>query len=232
MTGPGSLISGRAALALYMPAAFTAARIMIVAPPGRKRVTPDWVRLTRRQDAPDAVDLVGVRVAPPATAVVDCYWERGDDDAPLFTALMQRLTKPAEVRDALEARSRTRCRTRILRVVAAFEAGAESHLEMRAQESVLTGPRLARLVRQHRVQVEDENFRIDAYDEETRTALEFDGDRFHTTPMQVQLDRRRDLLLASIGIQTLRLGYQDVANGPGWCRRLVERTLAVRSDTE
>ncbi|WP_234996408.1 hypothetical protein [Demequina sp. NBRC 110054] len=115
-----------------------------------------------------------------------------------------------------------------MRCLRAAEEGSESFLEMDAARRVLRGPLLERCVRQHDVRVEGRRFRIDAFHAESATALEFDGEAFHTAPTQVANDRDRDGLLGTIGIQTVRFGYAAVRDHPDVCRARAEATIRSR----
>ena len=76
---------------------------------------------------------------------------------------------------------------------------------------------------------EGELFRLDMYDSVTRTCIEADGKRYHSTPEQHQRDARRDAILATRGILTVRLTYDDICDRPEWCRMIVRQVLAARS---
>jgi very-short-patch-repair endonuclease len=229
MVGPRAVLTGRAALALFMPSAIQPESFLVSAPPGPQRVVPRWVRIARRAATPEHVEIAGIRTAIPAWAVIGAYVEDRSDDAALFFALTNRIVRPDAVRDVMRELPRVTARRRIERVLNAFENGAESHLEMHGHDAVLADRRLRRVARQHRMMVNGERFRADAYDAATRTAIEFDGARFHTSAAQVEADKRRDLVLASIGIQTLRLTYRDVMERPAWCADLVAATLMARA---
>jgi very-short-patch-repair endonuclease len=68
------------------------------------------------------------------------------------------------------------------------------------------------------------------FDAATRTAVELDGAETHGMAVQRVRDARRDARLATVGILTLRFTYGDLASRASWCREIVRRTLATRSD--
>jgi very-short-patch-repair endonuclease len=138
---------------------------------------------------------------------------------------------PEEIAAAAGALPRVRDRRGLLRRLVLASEGMESYLEEVGAREVLAGPEFAGLVRQHRLRAGSAVYRADAYHAPSRTAFEFDGARFHD-PRRLE-DSRRDALLASEGVLTVRFGHADVMNRPGWCRDLALRTLRsrVRGDT-
>jgi very-short-patch-repair endonuclease len=112
--------------------------------------------------------------------------------------------------------------------VAAIEAGAESYLEERALRQVFNTSEFDRLIRQHDVVIEGQAYRLDLYDDATRTAVELDSEEHHGRSPHRQRDVNRDVHLATIGIQTLRFTYRDITERPGWCRQMLRDGLRAR----
>ena len=133
--------------------------------------------------------------------------------------------------DAIAEQPRITSRRELVMRVAEAERGAESYLEEQGARRILTGKGFRSIVRQHRVTVAGERFRVDSYDPATLTAIEFDGQQGHASPEDRRKDKVRDALLASVGILTLRFEYPDVIGRPEWCREVVLRTLRERSTT-
>ncbi len=115
-----------------------------------------------------------------------------------------------------------------MKCLKAAAEGSESFLEMEAGNRVLRGPVLRDCVRQHDVRVDGRLFRIDAFHAASATALEFDGEGFHSDQSQVRADRERDGILASIGIQTVRFGYRAVMDDASGCRARAEAVVRAR----
>ena len=56
-------------------------------------------------------------------------------------------------------------------------------------------------------------YEVDVYWPEGRLALEFDGAATHHTRLAFHEDRRRDRVLATHGIQSLRVTWPDLGRG-------------------
>lgn len=97
-----------------------------------------------------------------------------------------------------------------------------------ADNSVLNAPGLRGFERQVVLRVAGRGYRVDAFDVESRTAIEFDGAKYHSDDRARRRDLERDVDLASIGVQTLRFTFEDVADRPSWCRDQILRTIATR----
>lgn len=173
----------------------------------------------------------GVTVAHPALALVHAFVrEPVRSRATLvYGACAGGRIDPGEVRLLVERLPRVPARRELERLLDHAADGVESFLEEKGASKVLTGAAFERLVRQHRLRVGRTTFRVDAYDPMTRTALEFDGAAWHSKPDDRERDLRRDALLSTMGVMTLRFGYRDVTRRPGWCRQVALRALAVRA---
>ena len=225
LTGAGALFD---AGLLPSPPAIVDLRV----PRWRHRPSAPWLRITSTTYMPPVVleRPDGVKTVDTALALVHAYGRAPERDR---AELVYRLTRshlvdPEAVRRHLDSMPRARGRASLMRRCALAQDGVESYLEERGAEDILVGPGFETIVRQHRLRVRGELFRLDAYDAQTRTAVEFDGAGFHERPDQRVRDIRRDAALATIGILTLRFGYGDVVGRPGWCRDMVLETLEAR----
>jgi very-short-patch-repair endonuclease len=70
---------------------------------------------------------------------------------------------------------------------------------------------------------------VDTYDEATRTVIEFDGAKVHGTREAKKRDNARDAALLTLGIATIRIGYDDAMTRPAWCREVIRRAIAARA---
>ena len=70
---------------------------------------------------------------------------------------------------------------------------------------------------------------VDTFHRESRTVIEFDGSRVHGSVVAKKRDNARDAALSTLGLLTLRIGYDDVMTRPAWCREVIRRTLAARA---
>ena len=172
----------------------------------------------------------GLAVAEPEWCLAHAMRElpagRRKDTA--LMALASDAISPTVVADLVARFTRMRGRGALRAALEAHDDGIHSPLEDRAWGTVLVGTQFAHLRRQYELVVEGRRMILDAYDERSRLAIEFDGERFHIASPQWHADRERDALLASVGIQTLRFTWRDVCDRPLWCRRMVEQTMRQR----
>ncbi|WP_062385631.1 endonuclease domain-containing protein [Demequina iriomotensis] len=225
------VITGAAALFLAGAGGRPPARIDLVIPEARHGLDVEWLGFVRRPHPPPAVRWRELDIAMPAHAAID-LWCRGrerDRVGGVLRALQRRVTSPAELRSAMEGTPRIRDRAGLIALVEAFEAGAHSFLEHEGLTSTFAAREFARFVRQHRVVVRGRVAHLDMYDPDTRTAVELDGSEFHEPGEQREQDIRRDADLATLGIQTVRLSYNDVMRRPAWCRATVLAVLERRA---
>ncbi|WP_152659532.1 hypothetical protein [Demequina salsinemoris] len=220
-------IAGDAALA-FADLGDAPARVDVVVPTGRHKRGPSWVRVHATQDVAATWRAFGRRVVVPPIAVVQAYsWAANHDRAERVFAACRRGAKPDQIVEAAQATSNVAQRRYLMRLLRAASEGAESYLEMKA-DRVLRGPVLSQCLRQHWVRVGDRRFKLDAFHEASATALEFDGEGYHSGIAQVAADRERDSILASVGILTLRFGYARVLDDAEGCRALAEATIRSR----
>lgn len=205
--------------------------VHLFVPQWRHRPSPPWLTLTssiylpelflRRDDAP---------MVDPELAFIHAYGlapqhRRGEL---LYSLTRSRALDLERVGQHLARLPRVRGRASMMRRLAHAVDGVESFLEERGADDVLTGARLSKLIRQHRITVRGASFRIDAYDPATRTAFEFDSEEHHAGIDQRRRDIQRDALLASVGIETVRFDYVDVMSRPQWCRDIALAALVSR----
>jgi len=146
----------------------------------------------------------------------------------LYRAVRDRLVNVQQLEAALVAAPRVRNRRALKRRVDAALAGARSFLEETGLQKVFTGKRFEGFTRQHEVMVEGELFVLDMYHHQTRTCVELDGAAHHAGTEQWQRALRRDAILASVGIQTVRFSYADITERPAWCRQQLSEVLERR----
>ncbi|MDN4477824.1 hypothetical protein QQX10_06080 [Demequina sp. SYSU T00039] len=230
--GSSSGLAGVSALSAW-GAVDSPGTVSLVAPWDSRPRGPAWLRVRRKVSMPGLLDVAGLRVVDPATAVLQAHAElpAGSRAEALYAPMRLGLVSPQDIWDALARTPRLTARRELVARLADAESGAESYLEERGGRSVLRGPDFAGLERQHRIEVDGQRFRIDSFDATTLTAIEFDGERGHSSPAERRKDAIRDALLASVGVLTLRFTYPDVMGRPAWCREVALRTLRARSAT-
>lgn len=230
--GPAAAVSGRTALFAFGALAHPPDILDFTMPWGDHTRGPAWLRVrTTTWTVPTLLSADGTRLVEPGLSLALAHeWEPARTRASLvYDAMRSGRIDAQRVVDALSVVPRMRGRSVLLARLGRVSAGAESYLEERAHVDVLTGSRLGALIRQHRLTLPSGRYRVDAYDELTRTAVEFDGAEHHSRPQARQNDLRRDTELAGAGIMTVRLSYQDVTERSRWCRA---RLLAILRSRE
>lgn len=226
---PDAVLSGASALFACGGLLDPPTRIELLVPRSGRRRYPAWIA-PRRSDLhlPAVPWIDGHSMLHPAYAVALGYGIQHPDRRAeiVYGPVRTRCVTPEDIVTAVSSLPRVRDRRGVLRRAAMASAGIESFMEERGARDVLVGAEFAGLVRQHRLTVGSMSFRADAFHGPSLTAFEFDGARFHDP--QRLADGRRDALLASVGVLTVRFGYADVMNRPEWCRELAKRAVAAR----
>jgi len=207
--------------------------VRVSAPYGTHRTCPPWLRVCRMAPAVPSSDWGQCAIATPAWAVVTAYLEapRESRDRLIYRAVQRRLATPSEIAKVADSLTHVQGRRHLTRVLASAVAGAESHLEAVALRHVFSTSEFSRFIRQHKILVNGSAFRLDMFDPLTRTAIELDGAEVHVGTGPRARDVKRDALLASTGILTLRFTYADITAHGDWCRDMVRETLASRAPT-
>lgn len=227
----GSAVTGRAALDAWGMPLGADGPIGVVVPRGRHRSIAPWLRVIS-QTLPIECGEVdqGLIVANPELALIHAVqWESPEARSSLvYRACASGGVSPERALDVVTRLPRVWGRGRLVELLVHAAEGIESFLEERGATTVLTGAEFADVLRQHRVRVAGQRFRLDAYHHPTRTAFEFDGDGSHASPEAQRSDRIRDALVATLGILTVRFSYADVMSRPQWCRSVALQVLRAR----
>jgi very-short-patch-repair endonuclease len=196
--------------------------------PRHPRGVPGELVVHRTRLPLEAIQVAGLASVSPEVALTTSWplLFGPDRRAPLIEACRRRLVAPDRLIRVAE-RSWWIADVRGLReLVSLLVAGCESELELWGYTGVFNVPGLQDATRQRVVRVGAEVYRLDmAYDEEMLD-VELDGRAFHASPEQWQRDIKRDLALATIGWQTIRLPHRRLFGDVDGCRRDV---LAVRA---
>jgi hypothetical protein len=230
--GPRAAVTGLAAFAIrgYTPAPVDL--IQVAVPAGEHRSGPPWIKV-RSLTMPFATATwdPGTQVTMPDLAMALGYGTVPPHlrAAFLHGALHADLVTAHDVDDLARRLTRIPAKRELLTRLSAIRRGAESYLEERGMADVFYGPEFEGIVFQHRVQVRGERFRIDAFHLPTLTAFELDGAGTHDKPPDRLRDVRRDALLATQGILTVRLPSDSVFTRPEWCRDVALETITTRS---
>ena len=152
-----------------------------------------------------------------------------DRRAPAITAVREGMTTPGALAVVARRALRMKGRQQLLQLCELLVAGCESELEVWGYAEVFDVPGLRHATRQHRVRVGNRVFRLDMAYEQARLAVELDGRGYHAADDQWERDIRRDLALATVGWQTVRLSHRRLTTDMAGCRRDVLRVLASRT---
>jgi very-short-patch-repair endonuclease len=146
----------------------------------------------------------------------------------VISATRSRLVTPAELRDSLAGHPRAPGRRELGVLIGRLAAGCESELELWGHLEVFDVAGLRHGVRQLPIRVGTSRYRLDLAYEQERVAVELDGRAYHASPAQWERDIRRDLALATVGWQTVRLSHRRLTTDVHGCRRDVLAVLAAR----
>lgn len=228
----GSALTGRGALFERGLIEDAPDVVDVVVPRGCHRRGPEWARVVS-QTHPIHAEVMprGTLTADAPLALVHAFARepRYTRATLVYSVCAAGRVDPGEVQALVDRLPRVVRRRELERLLGHAADGIESYLENRGSTTVLTGSAFASVVRQHRLTVGSDSYRVDAYDPPTRTAFEFDGAQWHSRPSNRVKDLRRDAVLTSVGVATVRFGYWDVIEKPNWCRSIALRTLAERA---
>jgi very-short-patch-repair endonuclease len=175
----------------------------------------------------------GVEVAGPTDVAIQA-WEqlgpRAGRDVVIETVRREFVTAPAIAARTL-AYPTLRRRGPFMALLDDLAGGIDSFLELQAAREVLVGPDFAGIDRHVRIGPLRRRFEADFFHAGARLDVETDGKRFHNDDAKRRRDLERDAILASAGIQTIRLTFEDVMGRPRWCQRMVIDAIRARSGT-
>lgn len=193
------------------------------------RTSPGIV-IHRTRRFPPVVRHSGVVTVSAAAAVVSAWpmFSGSDQRAPALSAYRQRLATPAELRDALTFAPNLRRRRSLEMLIELVAAGCESELELWGYLNVFDVPGLRHAERQRWLHVGGRRFRADMLYDAERLIVELDGRSYHSSPDQWERDCARDLALAKVGWQTIRLSHRRLTTDVAGCRRDVLAVLGER----
>ncbi|WP_152650421.1 hypothetical protein [Demequina aestuarii] len=227
----GSAVTGRAALVEWGVLGEGAEEVGLVVPRGCHRSVVPWLHVTSQTVPCERFDAgAGLTLVGPADALIHAFArEPHRTRADLVYRACANGVSAERAIAHLDRLPRARGRRALLGMLGLAAKGVESYLEERAVTRVFTGDAFASVILQHRVRVAGQSFRIDAFHAKSGTAFEVDGDGSHSDAAAQRRDRRRDALLATRGVLTVRFSFVDVMNRPDWCRAVALDVLKRRS---
>lgn len=223
-------ISGLAACRVHGLEPRSVPHITILLSSARRPRTPSWLRTHTFSRLPPVLNVSGYRVVAIEHALIHALSEHGVEFVKglIIDAIRDDKCDVAVLLAALESTPRVSQRRKIVRFLSTLKRGIESYLEELADTTIFNVSELQGLERQVVFVVDGKKYRVDAYDRQSKTAIELDSRKHHGSEEARRRDIERDAALASIGIQTLRFTYEQVDKRPLWCRKMILATIAAR----
>lgn len=228
--GPGAALSLGTAAEVHRLTDGPSPRIHVTIPRERTMVTVRGLvvhRSGRLIEATHPTDL------PPRTrveeTVLDLAGQASSFDAAfaiVCAAVQRRLTTPARIGRAMDARRKLRWRNELTRALAEIGSGVHSLLEYRYLQRVERPHGLPAGIRQARIAAGGQRRYLDVLYREFGLCVELDGRQAHADDRR-WLDVRRDNATAAEGMVTLRYGWGDIESRP--CPTAVQVSLALRT---
>lgn len=178
-----------------------------------------------------ALPIDGVRTVSRAPAIVQSWpmLTGAEQRAPLLVATRERVVAVEELLAVAAGAGKLAGIGELRGLAEAISAGCRSELELWGYRDVFDVSGLRHAVRQRGVRVGGRRYLLDMAYEEERVAVELDGRAYHASADQWERDIRRDLALATLGWQTIRLSHRRLTTDPDGCRRDVLSVLANRT---
>lgn len=227
---PRALVTGALAIDLYAGTTLAGSHVDLVTHNGDTLHPPHWVRVhqtgrTRASGTPRSVSCT-----VPVRAVLDAwrFAQQGSGANLVYEALWRRTCTATQLTREIARAPRVQGRRSLLRLLADFNNGATSPLEVRARREVFTGRQFREFEWQVNLRVGRRVALADMLHRAARLVVELDGERYHSTSDALVNDRERDVDLAAAGFLTVRFGWSDVTQRPQWCRERLLAILATR----
>lgn len=194
------------------------------------RGVPGELVVHRTQAPLRAHQLDGLPVVGLETAIATSWplLTGPEQRAPLIEAYRRRLIVPTRLAEAAESTFWIRGVQAFRELVSLVLAGCESELELWGYTNVFDVEGLSDASRQVVVRVDGRTYRLDLAYEEEMLNVELDGRAFHASPEQWERDIARDLAIAKLGWQTIRLPHRRLFGDVDGCRRDVLEVRDVR----
>ena len=229
--GPGAVLSHQTAAELDGLADRPGPTIHVTIPVQRRVAPIGGVTIHRSNRIAEAVHPVR---RPPRTRIEETVLDLADQ-SPSFSvafgwvcaAIQRRLTTPDRIVEFMARRKRLRWRRPLARALADIGGGVHSWLEYRYVHGVERAHGLPAATRQRHVLLGSRSGYLDNLYERYSLCVETDGRAAHPDDRR-WADTRRDNVLASTGITTMRYGWGDVASRPCEVAAEIGRALASR----
>jgi very-short-patch-repair endonuclease len=227
---PRALVTGALAIDLYAGTTLASNHVDLVTGNGDTLHPPQWVRVHQIGRAPASGMPRSVRCTVPERAVLDAwrFAPPGSGEGLLYEALWRRTCTSTQIVREIARAPRVQGRRSLLRLLADFNDGATSPLEVRARREVFNGSRFREFEWQAELRIGRRVALADMLHRAAMLVVELDGERYHSTRDALASDRERDVDLAAAGFLTVRFGWADVTRRPQWCRERLLAILAAR----
>lgn len=227
---PESALSGLAACALHGVSVRSILPMTIVINRRHRIRTPQWLRARHRSEPLPTTLVKGMQVVNLPHALVQAWWDAGPQvgRGVILDAIRDDLTSAQQILEGLGHYRHLPNRRALVAFLEQLRDGVDSYLEWIADQTVLNTADLRQLERQKTLWVDGIAYRVDAFDSQTRTAIEFDGARYHNDDRARRRDIARDRALATIGVVVLRFTFEEITHDPEGCRRAIRNAIASR----
>lgn len=228
---PDGLVTGLLALHLYASDLPRPSAVQLRVPHGFRPAAPNWLRICQGEPQYRWAYPGGVRCTVPALALLDA-WRLApatERENLLWEALWVKVCTWRELVREVKKAPRIAGRRDLKRILGWFAAGAKSPLEVRAKYETFADARFREFAWQVDLRLASRGVTVDMLHQATKTVVELDGDKYHSTRDKRDDDRERQTLLVAAGYAVVRFGWRDVVDRPEWCRKQVLTTLASRS---
>jgi very-short-patch-repair endonuclease len=228
--GGGAALSHLTALRRWSLPVPPVETIHVTTPIGQRVLARSQVVIHRTRRPIDAIARAGASTVRPALAIVGSWpMLRGSGQrAPAIRAVAQRLVTPGQLRATVDEHITLPGRAQLQRLVRLLEAGCRSELELWGYLSVFNIRDLREAVRQRPITVKGKTYYLDQAYEQERLCVELDGRGYHSSTERWESDIARDLALATLGWQTIRLSHHRLTTDVDGCRADVLRVLRAR----
>jgi len=191
------------------------------------RGVPDELVVHRTRQRLDAVERDGLPLVRLEKALVTSWplLSGPDQRAPLIEAHRRRLLSKRRLARAAESAWWVPGTRSLQELATLVLGGCESELELWGYLGVFNVPGLDDAKRQKIVHVDGKTYRLDLVFEAEMLNVELDGRAYHASPQQWERDIARDLAVAKLGWQTVRLSHGRLFGDVDGARRDV---IAVR----
>ncbi len=205
-------------------------RVTLAAPRDARLRPPEWIVVIQPSVAWVAVTVAGARSVPALDALLQSWTQLPPDRAMslLLDAARRGRFDAGDLRQRALSYPRLARRRALERLLADLARGPQSYLEHVAMTRVFNTYDFRGFTRQVPVRAPGRRYVLDMWHADARVAVELDGRLFHGDDAARRRDLARDTDLASMGITTIRLTFEDVTGRPQWCRARVRAAIAAR----